>query len=133
MKRTLLGLIICLSFVASARAQEFEIKQYNLNARVDVATQSVEVQARLQMVNLSGKDLLDKLLLAGEDKPRLTFFLNPKTKVSSIAINGTPVGVKTAEDLRNSLLRVSTDITSMIASAREFEHVNGLVFVLTFL
>ena len=121
MKRTLLGLIICLSFVATARAQEFEIKQYNLNARVDVATQSVEVQARLQMVNLSGKDLLDKLLLAGEDKPRLTFFLNSKTKVASLSINGAPASVKTAEDLRNSLLRVSTDITSLIASAREFE------------
>lgn len=121
MKRVFFTLFYCLLLAVITQAQEFEIKRYDLNARVDVASQSVEIEARLQLVNLSARDLLDKLLLAGEDKPRLTFFLNPKAKVSTLAINGAAVNIKTAEDTRNNLLRISTDITSTIASAREFE------------
>lgn len=121
MKRLVFALLALCSLSARAHAQEFEVKQYDLNARVDGRAHLVEVQARLQLVNLSPPDLLDKLLLAGEDKPRLTFFLNPKSKVASLTIGGNNVPIKTAEDPRNNLLRVSTEMNSAITSARELE------------
>lgn len=121
MKRAFFLLIFCIACASSARAQEFEIKQYDLNASINVASHSVDVQAKLQVLNLSAADLLDKLLLSGEERPKLTFYLSPKAKVTTLAVNGTPVALKTTEDLRTNLLRVSTDITSAIASVREFE------------
>jgi hypothetical protein len=121
MKRLLFLFAFLLVICRPALAQEFEIKRYDLNARVDVRQHLIEVQSRLQMVNLSAADLLDKLLLAGADKPRLTLFLNPKAKVASMTVNGASVPLKTAEDARNNVIRVSTDITSAITSAREFE------------
>jgi hypothetical protein len=121
MKRLLFVFIVLFTISGRASAQEFEIKRYDLNARVDVREHLIEVQARLQLVNLSAADLLDKLLLGGADKPRLTFFLNPKAKVAVMTVNGASVVVKTAEDARNNLIRVSTDITSTITTAREFE------------
>ncbi len=121
MKKIAPALLVLFCFSATAHAQEFEIKHYDLNARINVQAHTVDVQARLKMVNLSAADLLDKLLLAGEDKPRLTFFLHPKTKVAGLTVNGNSVTIRTAEDLRSNLLRVSTEINSAIASVRDFE------------
>jgi hypothetical protein len=121
MKRTIFGIFICLLFAATAQAQEFEIKSYDLNAKVNLTAQAVEVQAKLRVVNLSASDLLDKILLAGADKPRLTFILNAKAKINAMTISGNAVPPKTSEDTRNNLLRVATDITSAIASVKEFE------------
>ena len=120
MKSSLFVLLLVLTFPAVALAQEFEIKKYDLNARVDAASHTLNVEARLELYNLSARDLLDKLLLAGDDKPRLTFFLNPKATASKVQVNGADVPFKSAEDARNNLVRVSTDITSAIASVREF-------------
>ncbi len=120
MKSFLFVLLLVLTFPAVALAQEFEIKKYDLNARVDAASHTLNVEARLELYNLSARDLLDKLLLAGDDKPRLTFFLNPKATASKMQVNGADVPFKSSEDARNNLVRVSTDITSAIASVREF-------------
>lgn len=121
MKRILYAISLCLLLAASARAQEFEIRRYDLNARIQPAALAVEVEAKMQVVNLSGPDLLDKLLLAGADKPRLSFFLNPKAKIAGVTLNGATIEHQVSEDARNNLLRLSTAITSAIASTREFE------------
>lgn len=117
------AIAIALLAAIPAMAQEFEIRHYDLNATINVPAHSVEVQARLQLLNFSPPDMLDKLLLAGQDKPRLTFFLNAKSKVANLTINGNEVPIRTSEDVRTNLLRVSTDINSAIAKAREFEAV----------
>jgi tetratricopeptide (TPR) repeat protein len=121
MKKTFLCSILILLFNSLSFAQEFEIKKYDLNARVVPAEYKVDVQAHLRLVNLSTPDLADKILLAGENRPRLSFLINPKAKVESMKVNETSVTFKTAEDVRNNLLRVYTDITTTIASAREFD------------
>ena len=82
---------------------------------------AVEVAAKLRIVNLSAKDLVDKLVLAGDDKPRLSFTLNARAKVAAMAINGAPVTFRSSEAPRTNTLIVSTDITTAIASAREFD------------
>jgi TolA-binding protein len=105
----------------TALAQEFEIKKYDLNARVIPEEIAVAVQAKLRLVNLSGPDLADKILLATDNKPRLSFLLNAKAKVEKLSINGAAAAFKTNEDLRNNLLRVSIDMTTSMASAREFD------------
>lgn len=120
MKLLLLSILFLLTVSTTALAQEFEIKKYDLNATIDAASQQLSVNARLDMYNLSSRDLLDKLLLAGEERPRLVFFLNAKAKVSKMQVGGNDVQFRSTEDTRNNLIRVSTDITSAIASVREF-------------
>ena len=117
------AIAILILAVVPAAAQEFEIKHYDLAATINVSSHSIDVQARLKLLNFSPPDMLDKLLLAGQDKPRLTFFLNAKSKVANLTINGTEVPIRTSEDVRTNLLRISTDITSAIVGAREFEAV----------
>ncbi len=113
--------LVCLTlFCCTAYAQEFEIKKYDLNVRLSPEESSIAVQSKLRLVNLSSPDLSDKLLLSSE-KPRLSFFLNAKAKVDSFKVGGKDVPFKTSEDLRNNLLKVFTDITIAIASARELD------------
>jgi hypothetical protein len=113
---------IALFFVCISRgfAQDFEIRKYDLNATVNPAGESVAVTARMKLVNLSSPDLADNLLLSNE-KPRFQFFLNARAKAEKMTVNGAAVPLKTAEDPRNNLLRVYTDITVAIATARELE------------
>jgi tetratricopeptide (TPR) repeat protein len=121
MKKILFSLVftsLCASF---AFAQEFEIKKYDLNARVVPEEHKVDVQAKLRLVNLSGSDLTERILLSPDSKPRLSFFLNAKATVNSMKVNGAAQQPKTAEDTRNNLLRVYIDITSGIAALREFD------------
>lgn len=118
-KQTITSLFILCCLAIAAMAQEFEIKNYDLTARVLPDEQKVEVIAVLNLVNLSGPDLADRILLSSSEKPRLSFYLNPKAQVASLKINGAAVAVKSTEDVRNNLLRVSTEIGSTIASARE--------------
>jgi len=120
MKPVLLLIVFLLTLSSTALAQEFEIKKYDLTATIDAPNQKLNVDARLDMYNLSARDLLDKLLLAGDDKPRLVFFLNAKAKVSKMMVGANEVQFRSTEDARNNLIRVSTDITSAIASVREF-------------
>lgn len=120
MIRIFICLVVLTLCAGSALAQEFEIKKYDLNARVLPAEQRVDVQAKLKLVNLSDPGLADRILLA-TDKPRLAFFVNLKTKVGAMKVNGADVPFKTTEDVRNNLLRVYTDITSAIAAARELD------------
>ena len=61
----------------------------------------------------------DQALLSTAERPRFSFFINTKAKVTEMKVNGATVAFKTAEDARNSLLRVSADITTAIATARE--------------
>jgi tetratricopeptide (TPR) repeat protein len=121
MNRFLLCLAVFITLTTTALAQEFEIKKYDLNARIVPEEYKVDVKARLRMVNTSGPDLADKILLSTNDKPRLSYYLHAKAKVEAMKVNDASVTFKTSEDVRNSLLRVFTDITTTIAAAREFD------------
>ncbi|MCI0664568.1 MAG: hypothetical protein L0220_26205 [Acidobacteria bacterium] len=121
MKKTFLCTILLLFAHSPALAQEFEIKKYEIDARVLPEEFKVAVQARLRMVNLSSPDLADKILLAGESRPRLSFFLNLNAKVESMKFNAADVPVSTSEDQRNKLQRVFTQLTTTMASTREFD------------
>src|SRR5262245_24224750 len=121
MNRLFFCLAIVLTLPAIVSAQEFEIKKFDLTTQVVPEEYKIDVQAHLRLVNLSGPDLADRILLSTGEKPRLSFFLNLKAKVQGMKVNGETVTHKTAEDPRNALLRVSTDINTTIAKAREFE------------
>ncbi len=121
MKRLAFALLLLAFCCTAAAAQEFEIKKYDVNAKVNVETRSLEMTAKLRLVNLSPPDLADKILLATDNKPRLSFYLNEKAKVTALTVNGAAVTPKTTEDTRNRLLRVWTEMTATLASAREFE------------
>jgi tetratricopeptide (TPR) repeat protein len=121
MKKTFLCTILFLLSSSLALAQEFEIKKFEINARVIPEEFKVNVQTRLRMVNLSPPDLADKILLAGESKPRLSLFLNLNAKVESMKVNEAAVPVNTSEDQRNKLQRVFTEMTTTIAATREFD------------
>jgi hypothetical protein len=118
-------LILCLIGLAflgtQAMAQEFEIKKYDLNTRINLESQSIEVTARIHLVNLSSKDLLDKLLLSGNEKPYLSFLLNSHAKVSAMTVNNAAVKFRTSESTRTNTLSVATDITAAIAPLPEFD------------
>ena len=118
-RKTVLAVVILAAVSLSARAQEFEIRNYDLSVRLRPEEQKVEVTATLSLVNLSGPDLADRILLSTSNRPRFSFFLNLKAQVAAMKVNGATVEFKTAEDPRNNLLRVSTDISGTIASARE--------------
>src|SRR5262245_2758763 len=111
--------ILLLSSIAFA--QEFEIKKYEINARVVPEEQKVDAQAKLRMVNLSDPDLGERILLSPDSKPRLSFYLNPKAKVGAMKVNGAAVQPKTAEDARNNLTRVYIEMTSAMTGLREFD------------
>src|SRR5262245_9694279 len=111
--------ILLLSSIAFA--QEFEIKKYEINARVVPEEQKVDLQAKLRMVNLSDPDLGERILLSPDNKPRLSFFLMPKAKVESMKINGAAAQPKTAEDPRNNLIRVYIEMTSALIGMQEFD------------
>jgi hypothetical protein len=121
MKRIIPGLLALFLLSAVGLAQEFEIRKYDVNARVDSAAHEVGARAKLRLVNLSGRDLIDKVLQAVGDKPRLTFYLNAKAKVTEMKLNGQAVQFRAAEEPRSNLLLVSTEITSAFASVPEFD------------
>src|SRR5215813_2189853 len=121
MKKIFFSLVFTCLLASLAFAQEFEIKKYDINARVVPEEQKVDVQAKLRLVNLSGPDLAERILLSSGDKPRLSFFLNPKAKVGTMKVNGAAVQPKTSEDTRNNLIRVYVDITSGMTELREFD------------
>ncbi len=118
-KKTILTALFLTILASGALAQEFEIKTYDLAVRMQPEEQKVEVTATLNLVNLSGPDLADRILLSTSSRPRYSFFLNLKAQVSSMKVNGAEVQFKSNEDPRNNLLRVSTDITASIAGSRE--------------
>src|SRR5262245_15993576 len=102
-------------------AQEFEIKKYEINARVVPEEQKVDAQAKLSLVNLSDPDLAERILLSPDSKPRLSFYLNPKAKVEAMKVNGAAVQPKTVEDTRTNLIRVYIEMTSGMTSLPEFD------------
>lgn len=119
MKRLISCLVIFIAFAATAVAQDFEIKKYDINARVNAEEEVVAVAAKLSLVNLTDPSLGDKLLLSNE-KPRMSFYLNAKAKVEKMTINGADAPIKTSEDSRNNLLRVYTDMSLALISTKEF-------------
>ncbi|HMV84326.1 MAG TPA: tetratricopeptide repeat protein [Blastocatellia bacterium] len=120
MKKLVFAIVGLWILTASASAQEFEIKKYDINATVVPAEFKVDVQAKLRLVNLSDPRLADNILLSTSDRPRFSFYINPKAKVTAMKVNGAAATFKTAED-RSNLLRVSTDLTTSIASAQELD------------
>src|SRR5262245_37163475 len=96
MKKLFFCAIFILPLSSIAFAQEFEIKKYDINARVVPEEQKVDLQAKLRMVNLSDPDLGERILLSPESKPRMSFFLTPKAKVEAMKVNGAAVQFKTA-------------------------------------
>lgn len=121
MKKILLALLASICFSGTAFAQEFEIKSYDIKAAVNLEAHAVEVQAKMRLVNLSGRELADKVLLGTGSKPRLSFFLHNKAKVSAMSVNGATAQFRTGEPLRLPMITVSTDITTAFASAAEFD------------
>ncbi len=121
MKRFIFFVAALILLTVSASAQEFEIRSYDLKAKIVPEANTVEVSAKMRVINLNGKELVDKLLLGTGDKPRLSFFLNPKTKVSAMKVNGADVAFKTLENPRLGLMSVFADITSAIAGQPEFD------------
>ncbi len=121
MKRLLLSVTALILLAVSTFAQEFEIRNYDLKAKIAPEANAVEVSAKMRLINLNGKELVDKLLLGTGDKPRLSFFLNPKTKVSAMKIAGVDVAFKTFDQPRLGLMSVFADLTSTSASLPEFE------------
>ena len=71
-KKTIFSAFLLAMISVVASAQEFEIKNYDLTARVMPEEQKVEVTATLSLVNLSGPDLADKILLSTSSRPRST-------------------------------------------------------------
>ncbi|NBO65154.1 MAG: hypothetical protein EBU88_10005 [Acidobacteria bacterium] len=118
-KQITIAILILVATSIGAYAQEFEIKNYDLTVRLLPEEQQIEVTAALNLVNLSGPDLADRILLSTTNRPRYSFFLNLKSQVRAMKVNGVAVEFKTTEDPRNNLLRVSTDISATIATARE--------------
>ncbi|HEU0176157.1 MAG TPA: hypothetical protein VFV58_17980 [Blastocatellia bacterium] len=121
MKKLFFCSIFILQLSSIAYAQEFEIKKYEINARVVPEEQKVDLQTKLSLVNLSDPDLGERMLLSPDNKPRLSFFLAPKAKVESMKINGAAAQPKTAEDTRNNLMRVYIEMTSAIVRLPELE------------
>lgn len=115
---SILLIALCCGFAA---AQEFEIKKYDINAKVNPEARNLEVTTKLRLVNLSPPDLADRILLSPDNKPRMSFYLNEKAKLTGLKINGAAVTPKAVEDPRSRTLRVSTEMTATLASAREFE------------
>ena len=85
MKKLFLFVSALTLLTVSVFAQEFEIKNYDIKANINLDAHAVEVQAKMRLVNLSGRDVADKVLLGTGNKPRLSFFLHNKAKVSGIA------------------------------------------------
>jgi tetratricopeptide (TPR) repeat protein len=111
--------ILLLSSIAFA--QEFEIKKYEIDARVLPEEQKVAARAKLRLVNLSDPELAERILLSPDNKPRLSFYLNPKAAIEAMKVNGAAVQPKTAEDARNNLTRVYVEMTSAMMGLREFD------------
>lgn len=121
MKKSLLFLLTIACLSTPLWAQEFEIKNYDVKATINQDAHVVEVQAKLRLVNLSGRELADKVLLSTTNKPRLSFYLHNKAKVTAMSVNGATVQFKTGEPPRLPLITVATDITTSFASAPEFD------------
>jgi hypothetical protein len=121
MKKLFFCSIFTLLLSPIALAQEFEIKKYEINARVAPEEQKVDLQVKLRLVNLSDSDLSERMLLSPDNKPRMSFFLAPKAKVEAMKINGVAAQPKTAEDTRNNLIRVYIEMTSAIIGQPELD------------
>ena len=121
MKKIFLCLATLFVFAAPSWAQEFEIRSYDVKANVNRSAYNVEVQARLRLINLSSKELVDKILLGSADKPRLTFFLNPKAAITAMTINGAVAKSASTPDRYLPLQKVAAEITSAVAALPEFD------------
>src|SRR2546428_6024033 len=121
MKKIFFSLVFASLCATLAFAQEFEIKKHEINARVVPEEQKVDAQAKLRLVNLSDPDLGERILLSPDNKPRLSFYLNPNAKVEAMKVNGAAVQPKTAEDARNNLTRVYVEMTSAMTGLSEFD------------
>jgi len=120
LKRLFLFSFVLLGLTGAAIAQEFEVKKYELNVTIKPDELKADVQAKLLLVNLSDPNLADRILL-DSNKPRFAFYINQKATVTEMKVNGVSAPFKTNEELRSNLLRVYTDMTTDIASARELE------------
>ncbi|MBO0858774.1 MAG: hypothetical protein J2P21_09955 [Chloracidobacterium sp.] len=121
MKKLFFCSISILLLSSIAYAQEFEIKKYEINARVLPEEQKIDAQAKLNLVNLSDPDLGERMLLSPDSKPRLSFYLNPKAKVETMKVNGVATQPKTSEDARSNLMRVYIEMTSAMIGLPQFD------------
>ncbi len=121
MKRILIALSLLTCLCPALFAQEFEIKKYDVAAKINLAARSFDVTAKLRVVNFLPADLADRILLSPNNRPRLTLFLNEKAKLNAVTVNGATVVTKSAEDPRNKTQRISFDITTTMAGLREMD------------
>lgn len=119
LKRLFFFSMMLMGLTSAAIAQEFEVKKYEINVAIKPDEMKVDVQAKLRLVNLSDPNLADRILL-DSNKPRFGFYTNLKTQMTSMKVNGEPAVFKTNEE-RGNVLRVSTEMTTTIAAAKELE------------
>ncbi len=93
LKKFLFALLITSSVVATATAQEVEVDRYNITARIDLNTSTLETRAALTVSNLGQTP-----------KSRLYFRLNKLAKVTSATVNGASAKVDTSDDRRVTAL-----------------------------
>ncbi len=92
-KRLLPAILFILALCAVAAAQEVEIDRYGLNARLDLAANSVEVRAALSVTNLGQAS-----------KTRLYLRLNKQAKISAATVGGSAATFEVTDDRRASAL-----------------------------
>ena len=92
-KKLSFALFLLLSFAFTAAAQDVEVDRYTINARVDPATNAIEVKATLAISNLSQSP-----------KPKLFFRLTRQAKNVTATASGTAATVDVTDDRRVTTL-----------------------------
>lgn len=124
MKKALFCILLLAGFSQLVLAQQkdidFEIRNYDIRTAVISENLNLDIHAKLRLLNLNGKELANSILVQPE-KPRMTFFLHQKATLKAMSVNGTGVKFNATADRYLPLLRVTTEITSSVAAAQEFD------------
>lgn len=103
------SVVIILFFATTIQAQDYDIQRFDINAQLQPSNNSVQVQAKLTVVNITTQ---------GRSGPFITFKLNKRAKVTGMQIDGTTVEVRQKNDERlTELANVSADFPKALAPA----------------
>ena len=93
LRKTVCSLLFVIAIASVAAAQEVEVEKYNVNVRVDVTQNALDVRAAVTITNL-----------AQTPKPKLYFRLAKSAKVSAATVGGAPAQFELTEDRRVTTL-----------------------------
>src|SRR5437867_9683483 len=103
------GLLFCsLLFLIchTARAQDFDIRQYDINVQLQPAANTAQIQAKLALTNITTQ---------GRSGQSVTLKLNKNGKVSSVKVDGTDAQFRQKNDDRlTDLANVSIDFPKSV-------------------